>query len=122
MVRRLLLGFLVRRFKPVQRVVGDPGEPAFEANWSSGTSLRFYRTAEDIVHIEGSAVNSVDSSPSAIFTLPAGYRPGGLIQWRTSTGGLGEATIQVDAAGVVTMASGDPSQTVHSAFSFLAEG
>lgn len=57
--------------------VGDPGEPAFQNNWTNYSpggveTAGFYRDRLGVVHLKG-YVNS--GTAALIFTLPPGYRP-----------------------------------------------
>jgi hypothetical protein len=62
--------------------VGAPGEPAFQHGWKNhppegeaieSQSVAFYKDHEGVVHLRGSAISG--SPGTAIFQLPAGYRP-----------------------------------------------
>lgn len=57
--------------------VGAAGEPAFRNGWGNEGDLfetvAFFKDREGIVHLRGAAVGG--ASASAIFQLPAGYRP-----------------------------------------------
>lgn len=59
-----------------EHVVGAGGEPAFQNSWTASTSVRFWKDEMGLVHLAGAALKTaVASSSSAVFTLPAGYRP-----------------------------------------------
>jgi hypothetical protein len=63
-------------------LVGAPGEPPFAAGASnsSGTAhVGFYKDGFGLVHLEGSA--DAGTPTAEIFTLPAGYRPGGQLDY-----------------------------------------
>lgn len=67
------------RPEPV-RVIGAAGQPAFAPGWgpAGGTvAPGFYKDASGIVHLQGAVANGAAANGSVIFTLPAGYRPGG---------------------------------------------
>jgi hypothetical protein len=77
---------VVRNINPAWKYVGASGNPAFANNWANaGTvsgssdlyeSLRFKKSTNNIVSIEGSVKGSTLSfSGFEIFTLPSGYRP-----------------------------------------------
>jgi hypothetical protein len=58
------------------RLVGEPGNPAFEdgyTNFGQGAPAGFFKDQFGIVHLQGD-VNPPNFA-STIFTLPAGYRP-----------------------------------------------
>lgn len=62
-------------------VVGDPGEPTLQTNWTVlGSAIdtpRFFKDAYGFVHLEGSLQRGADAPPlhDVVFTLPAEYRP-----------------------------------------------
>jgi hypothetical protein len=65
-------------------LVGAAGEPAFAtgaSNIGTGTSLAgFYKDGFGLVHLQGT-VQTGSPTAAAIFTLPAGYRPGSQIDY-----------------------------------------
>lgn len=75
-------------------VVGDPGEPAFENGWAnrgdpSDKPLRFRKTEDGFVHVNGQLDPSSASGTAAIFTLPVGYRTDGAVSFPQSCVGGG---------------------------------
>jgi hypothetical protein len=96
------------------RYVGAIGEPAFENSWvnfdASGLAeMRFVKDGSGVVHLEG--VVKSGTVPSAIFTLPEGFRPEFRTIWNQITsGGVGRIDIyeadHVSQAGEVYMANG----------------
>lgn len=97
-------------------VVGSGGTaPAFAGTWASGVEpVSFYfDSSTRTVHIQGIATNPVNPpANSAIFTLPAGYRPAAQKFLPVVFGvGTAGALVKVDAAGVVSvvndLAAGD---------------
>jgi hypothetical protein len=64
--------------REIEHVVGAAGEPAFTNSWAaSGSNVpRFWKDSSGVVHIAGTALKTtVTVGTSAMFTLPAGYRP-----------------------------------------------
>lgn len=65
----------------LRRIVGDPGEPAYDGNWYAGfggvQNLAFYKDGENRVHWAGRCRSSlpVFSTPTKILDVPVGYRP-----------------------------------------------
>jgi hypothetical protein len=59
------------------RELGSAGQPAFQNSWSdfgaTTATAAFYRDPFGIVHLKGLVAGG--TTPSAIFTLPAGYAP-----------------------------------------------
>lgn len=80
--------------------------PTLAANWTnfSGSyqSTRYCKDANGWVHIEGHVGNSVDTGATAVFTLPAGFRPA-LHLLFMSVGDNNACRIQVTSAGVVSL-------------------
>ena len=62
--------------------VGTPNEPQFQGSCKNtgGTlqTVRFYKDHEGVVHLEG---RYECATPSSAFYLPAGYRPGAMLQF-----------------------------------------
>jgi hypothetical protein len=93
--------------------VGAAGEPGFGTGWSNYNDL-FFDTYEEVsfrkdrdgvVHLRGGASKAADSGTgSAIFTLPAGYRPAKSdVFAAASTDGEG---VQAPSGGIVEVSSG----------------
>lgn len=63
---------------PEWRLVGQPGEPAFESGWTNAFSgadpVGFYRDPFGVVHLRGGAI-STSIGALGLFSLPVGYRP-----------------------------------------------
>lgn len=81
-------------------VVGASGEPAFQNSWvaydsSTRYGARFWKDPMGLVHVEAQVKNG--TLTASIFTLPAGYRPGKLVQHiADSNGNAGEVVINTD--------------------------
>jgi hypothetical protein len=67
----------VARFgREKEHEVDAAGEPAFTNSWTGASNLYFWKDANGVVRMRGAAVKtSVAATSSAVFTLPAGYRP-----------------------------------------------
>ena len=69
---------VLRAGREKEHLVGAAGEPAFAGSWTAplGIGVRFWKDENGIVHLSGAARHSASpTDDSAIFTLPAGYRP-----------------------------------------------
>ena len=60
--------------------VGAPGEPGFQNSWHNAgfantETVAFYRDREGVVHLRGAILPGVQTSGTAMFQLPPGYRP-----------------------------------------------
>jgi len=75
--------------------VGAPGEPQFQhdcKNSDPDQPVRFYIDHESVVHLEGRYDSCTGIGPFA-FQLPAGYRPGSILQFFSPGSGLGTAIL-----------------------------
>lgn len=91
-------------------LLGNAGEPAFQNGWGDYgggfISAAYMKDAHNRVTLRG--IVAAGAVPSAIFTLPEGYRPGGAhIFPALSNGHIGR--IKIDSNGSVTAES--PSET-----------
>ena len=108
--------------------IGAGGEPAFQNSWVNygesapyGTypNAGFYKDPSGRVHLRG-VVKSGSVGNYAIFTLPAGYRPSGLMSFMGWSGsGAGFALVQDD--GNVKLLTGYNSDWSLDQISFRAE-
>lgn len=61
------------------RVIGAPGQPAFEHGWSNfdpnSPSASFYKDPLGVVHLNGFIQVNAGGNSASAFTLPPGYRP-----------------------------------------------
>lgn len=101
--------------------VGGAGEPAFQnswANYGSGyAAAAFRKDANGFVHVKG--VVSGGANNTVIFTLPAGYRPGGHENFAvTSSGQFGQVRVNQDGTLFVAVR---PSATIEMSLMFFAE-
>lgn len=92
------------------RAIGASGQPPFEngATASGGANLApgFWKDGSGLVHLQGAL-----GSPGAVtvFTLPAGYRPAGIVRYLVPVGAGLTDTVQIDPDGTVTtVTGGDP--------------
>lgn len=110
------------------RHVGATGQPAFGTGWtnygSSFDTVAFYKDPLGIVRLKGLAART-SGALTTIFTLPEGYRPSS-----TTSNGLifvvhtGEphavGRVDINAAGVVALSSGNTNYVTLSPISFRA--
>src|SRR4051794_6336999 len=94
-------------------VVGATGEPAYENGWTTPVAsvdeaLSFYEDPWGVVHVQGNTSHS-GLSGSAVFTLPAGYRPAKDLYFAVFGAGGTSAFIGVLSDG--TVAPFGPAQT-----------
>jgi hypothetical protein len=98
--------FVKTASEPVH-VVDAPGEPGFQnnyTNYGSGFStVGFYKDSTGIVHLRGTLKKlSGTFDGSAVFTLPAGYRPPQILSLPAATdSGSGALQIGTDGSVVV---------------------
>jgi hypothetical protein len=82
-------------------VVGTPGEPQFQHGCENvegeGPPVRFYKDHESVVHLEGVYGSCIGA---VAFELPAGFRPGALLQFPMAGGGDGVAALVPSFGGV----------------------
>jgi hypothetical protein len=61
------------------RDVGTAGQPAFGSGWSNSgggfEEVSFRKGRDGVVYLRGGGAKTSDTTGSAMFTLPAGYRP-----------------------------------------------
>lgn len=66
-------------------IVGDPGEPGFEDSWvaygGGYTTPSFYKDPGGVVHLKGLLKSGSIGTGNAMFTLPKGYRPVGILHF-----------------------------------------
>jgi hypothetical protein len=88
-------------------VVDAPGEPGFQnnyANYGSGFStVGFYKDSTGIVHLRGTLVKTTGTfDGSAVYTLPAGYRPPQILSMPAAVdSGSGALQINTDGSVIV---------------------
>lgn len=104
------------------RVVGGPGEPVFQNGWGNFgqgySTVAFRRLPTGLVVVRGLAAGG--AANSAIFTLPAGYRPLAGLLFPTSAAAA-NARVDVDASGAVRHVAGGISDFGLDVIRFLAE-
>lgn len=84
------------------RLIGASGQPQFEngATAPGGLSLApgFWKDGSDVVHLQG----AIDSAAGVTaFTLPAGYRPAGIVRYVVPVGTAISDTVTVNPDGTV---------------------
>lgn len=82
--------------------------PTLTGNWADvggGQGARYWKDASRMVHLSGLVQNTVDSAPSDVMTLPAGYRPTSERQFPAIVSGNAQGVIKVSSAGVVTVST-----------------
>lgn len=82
--------------------------PTLASSWSNlgAPYLNIgYRLVGDTVHLRGVMTGGTFSTLTAVFTLPTGYRPSGILQ-RPVVSGTGTGYLQIDSTGKVFAASG----------------
>jgi hypothetical protein len=110
-------------------VVGVGAGPAFQNSFVAASTdahqqgPRFRKDALGFVHLQGSFTNG--SNAAVVFTLPAGYRPGGLFyctQFDTSQNG-DIRYVRIDTDGTVKFWGANPTvrNTSLDGYSFFAE-
>ena len=95
--------------------VGDTGAPAFENSWQDydgdytegGYGSCRFRKINGVVYLEGLATSGTVGS--TIFTLPAGYRPFGIVITHSLTSGNGSSRLDVNTSGNVICNTGSNS-------------
>lgn len=108
-------------------IVGASGEPAFQNSWVARTSEgqptpAFYKDPNSVVRLRGTIQTGTNA---AIFTLPVGYRPSGLLSvvgkfWNGTTAGA--CTYTITSGGVLAPDSNYTStQMVIDGITFRAE-
>lgn len=110
---------------PVWTVVGSGGgAPAFQNSWvnvgGAFTTARFYKDADDIVHLEG--LVSSGTQDTTVFNLPAGFRPANTLLF--STWAFSAACrLDINAAGDVftNTCNGGPTYLSFGGITFPAE-
>ncbi len=107
------------------RLVGAAGEPAFQNGWVNFGGARqavgFYKDPLGRVHLFGTVKNGAGSG-TTMFTLPAGYRPGGELPFavaRLETSG-DASQIDVRPGGGVFVARGSAAEMSLNNISFRA--
>ena len=102
---RTAASFAAAKAEPV-RIVGAPGQPAFESGWGPGGSEQvpgFWKDPFGTVYLQGQA-GRTSGTNTTIFTLPPGYRPTDNSYFATyPSGGDGDVSIAVNANGEVTL-------------------
>lgn len=101
---------LTRRHMSIEsaHVVGAAGEPVFQNSWvnfgAPHQSARFWKDPMGVVHIEGLVKSGTVGAAGVIFTLPAGYRPGGQLLWGVISGlnTLGRIDVETDGDVIAT--------------------
>lgn len=91
------------------------GAPAFQNSFVAASTdpnqqgPRFRKDGQGFVHLQGSFTNGANAA--VVFTLPAGYRPGGLYYFFTDdTSQNGEARyVRINTNGTVTFWGSNPS-------------
>lgn len=90
------------------QIIGAAGQPAFTGTWvnfgAPYQSAGFYKDELGLVHIRG-VVKTGAAPPSAVFTLPAGYRPDGDLIFPSWSNNLFAGVI-ITSLGVVTAQNG----------------
>ncbi len=99
----------------ITRKVGDPGEPAFEVNWSNlggiWETAGFYINL-DRVYLEGTVTHTTGGIGTTIFILPEGYRPSNQIAFSVD-GNSSYAKVSITNAGLVNLSIGSASSNLH---------
>lgn len=107
-------------------VVGAAGEPAFQNSWANVAgepAAKYRKTPDGRVNLVGSVRSG--SVATAIFTLPAGYRPPEtllipVLNWNGSAGVMG--ILRITAAGSVSIDSPGSNAAVYlSSVSFFTD-
>lgn len=97
--------FAPAKAEPV-RIVGAPGQPAFEGTWGPAGEEQvpgFWKDPFGTVHLEGQAGRNGPTGDT-IFTLPPGYRPSDTDYFAVyPSSGDGEASVAVLADGTVEL-------------------
>lgn len=85
------------------RIVGTPGEPAFQNGWDNWgndfSEAGFYKDLHGVVHLKGTV--SGGTNDAAAFTLPEGYRPSENLFLPLAGGGPVAANLQIFTDGSV---------------------
>lgn len=77
-------------------------------NWSDATLSdgEYWKDADRMVHLSGAVKNTVDSVPSVICTLPAGYRPSYTRRFACAAGDVASGVVEINVGGTVTAIAG----------------
>jgi len=106
------------------RIVGDPGQPPFEAGWTHfdanedfAAKVSFWKDRLGVVHLRGSAENADTENPgNPIFTLPVGYRPSAPEAFSIITQGanppLQPGRLNIDEDGAISLTFGAKGELV----------
>lgn len=120
------LAVLIRQLQSPEpwHVVGATGEPAFQSgfsNYGGGYSTAaFCRMPDGTVRLKGTFKNAGSAVTSAIFTLPAGYRPLEILSFPAQcNNAFGE--VRVTSAGGIAVVVGNTTFLSLDGMTFRAE-
>ena len=89
--------------------------PTLGTNWAHGASslVQFWKDADRMVHLSGKAVNTSDSVPSTIFTLPIGYRPTYARRFAIVVANTAIGVLEITTGGAATVVLGALNTSVY---------